>query len=265
MSRIGERFNELKKTGGKALVCFLTAGDPDIETTRQIVLNIEKAGADIVELGVPFSDPLADGPSIQESSMRALKHGTNVRDILNLVKSIRTESEIPIILMSYYNPILHYGLKNFAEDAKKAGVDGMIITDLTPEESDDWLSVSKAGEIDTIFLLAPTSTDDRIKKVAQLCSGFIYCVSRTGVTGVRDSAPKEIRELVDNIRVRTDKPVAVGFGISKPEHAKAMCEFADGIIVGSVLVNMIAAETGKPNMMNEIFDLVHALKSGTIS
>lgn len=263
MSRIGERFTTLKNSGGKALVCFLTAGDPDIETTRRIVLEIEKAGADIVELGVPFSDPMADGKSIQESSMRALEKGTNVRGVLDLVKSLRTESEVPIILMTYYNPVLHYGLEKFASDAKEAGVDGMIITDLTPEESDEWMAVSRPLGIDTIFLLAPTSTDDRIKRVAKLANGFIYCVSRTGITGVRDAAPKGIRELVDNIHSMSSVPVAIGFGISRPEHVKAMCELADGVIIGSVLVNKIAAETGKTGMMKEIYDLVSSMKSGT--
>ena len=265
MSRIDERFASRKASGEGALVCFVTAGDPDIETTRKIVLELERAGADIVEIGIPFSDPIADGLSIQASSMRALENGTNIPAVLGLVRSIRKESEIPLVLMTYYNPILHYGIEQFAADIADAGVDGVIVTDLVPEEAADWRTAANGNEIDTIFLLAPTSTDQRIKAVTDLASGFIYCVSRTGVTGARMEMAQGVRELVSRIRSYTGRPVAVGFGISKPEHVREVCEYADGAVVGSVLVDLIAAKTGSHDLLGGINNLVRALKSGTNS
>jgi tryptophan synthase alpha chain len=264
MSRIDERFASLRAADEGALVCFVTAGDPDIETTEQIVLELEKAGADIVELGIPFSDPIADGPSIQASGMRSLAHGTNIPAVLGLVKSIRRQSEIPLILMTYYNLVLHYGLHRFAEDIVAAGVDGVILTDLTPEESDEWKSAADRAGVSTIFLLAPTSTPARIAKVAKLASGFVYCVSRTGVTGARLELASGIRELVSAIRGMSEKPIAVGFGISTPEHVREVCRYADGAVVGSALVDLIAEKAGSQGMLCEVHDFVQALKSGTM-
>lgn len=263
MSRIDERFARLRDAGEKALVCFVTAGDPNLETTRRIVLELEKAGADIVELGVPFSDPIADGPSIQASSMRALESGTNVPAVLDLVRAIREESELPLVLMAYYNPLQKYGVDRFAADAADAGVDGAIVTDLTPEEAGQWKAVADRAGMNTIFLLAPTSTDARIERVASLASGFIYCVSRTGVTGARKEMAQGVRELVDRIRAKTEKPIAVGFGISKPEHVREICEYADGAVVGSLLVDLIAAKAGARTLLGEIRNLVSLLKAGT--
>lgn len=263
MSRIDKCFARLKASGEKALVCFVTAGDPNLETTRQVVLEIEKAGADIVELGVPFSDPIADGPSIQASSMRALESGTTVPKVLDLVREIRKESELPLLLMTYYNLVEHYGLARFAHDAAEAGVDGMILSDLIPEEAKDWKSVADPSGINTIFLLAPTSTEPRIREVASLASGFIYCVSRTGVTGAQMEMAQGVRELVDRIRAGSNLPVAVGFGISKPEHVREVCGYADGAVVGSVLVNLIAEKAGSPSLLDEVRHLVSALKAGT--
>ncbi|MHB1000639.1 MAG: tryptophan synthase subunit alpha [Armatimonadota bacterium] len=263
MTRIDDRFSALKARGEGALVCFVTAGDPDIETTRRIVLEIEKAGADIVEIGIPFSDPIADGPSIQAASMRALEQGINVSAILDLVRAIRRDSQIPIVLMTYFNPVLRYGLHRFAEDASVAGVDGVIITDLTPEESDVWKTAADHYGISTIYLLAPTSTNDRIEKVASLASGFVYCVSRTGVTGAQTDMRLEVGDLISRIRERTDKPVAVGFGISKPEHVREVCRSADGAVVGSRLVDCITANTGSDKLLDEVNKLVSSLKSGT--
>jgi len=263
MSRIDRCFASLRASGEGALVCFVTAGDPDLETTRQIVLELERAGADVVELGVPFSDPIADGPSIQASSMRALNAGTNVHAVLDLVRAIRRESELPLVLMTYYNPVQKYGVDRFAADAADAGADGVIVTDLTPEEAGEWKAAADRAGLSTIFLLAPTSTDERVRRVAGLASGFIYCVSRTGVTGARPQLAQGIRELVGLIRARSQAPVAVGFGISKPEHVREVCEYADGAVVGSMLVDLIAAKTGAQTLLSEVRDLVSALKSGT--
>lgn len=263
MSRIDDRFALLRDSGGKALICFVTAGDPNLETTRQAVLELEKAGADIVELGVPFSDPIGDGPSIQASSMRALEAGTNVPKVLDLVRAIRRESEIPLVLMTYYNLVMHYGIGRFAEDASEAGVDGLILVDLTPEDAGEWKSAADAVGINTIFLLAPTSTEDRILRVADLASGFVYCVSRTGVTGARAEMAHGVRELVGRIRAGADKPIAVGFGISTPEHVREVCEYADGAVVGSVLVNLIAEKAESRSLLDELNHLVSSLKAAT--
>lgn len=263
MSRIDTKLDGLKRSGEGALVCFVTAGDPDLETTREIVLQLEKAGADIVELGIPFSDPIADGPSIQASSMRALESGTNVRGVLQLVRSIRSDSELPIVLMTYYNPVLRYGVERFARDAAESGADGAIVTDLTPEDAGDWKKAADESGLSTIFLLAPTSTDARIDRVADLASGFIYCVSRTGVTGARTEMAQGVKELVGRIRAHTAKPVCVGFGISRQEHVRQVCEYADGAVAGSVLVDLISTRAGEPGMLKELHDLVSELKAGT--
>ncbi|MHB0913326.1 MAG: tryptophan synthase subunit alpha [Armatimonadota bacterium] len=264
MSRIDEKFAALRARGEKALVCFVTAGDPDMETTRRIVLAMDEAGADIVEIGIPFSDPVADGPSIQAASMRSLERGTKVAGILEMVRSIRAESELPIVLMTYYNPIFRYGLERFAKDAAGAGADGVIVTDLTPEDGGDWKSAADAAGLSTILLLAPTSTEERIERVAKLGSGFIYCVSRTGVTGAQTEMAQGVRELVAAIRARTDKPIAVGFGISRPEHVREVCEYADGAVVGSRLVDLISRKGDDPSLFAELREAVSALKSGTM-
>lgn len=263
MSRIDTCFARLKASGDKALICFVTAGDPDLEITKQIVLEAEKAGADIVELGVPFSDPIADGPSIQASSMRALDSGTTVPKVLDLVRDIRRASQLPLILMTYYNLVEHYGVERFARDAAEAGVDGMILSDLIPEEAGQWKPLADEAGLSTIFLLAPTSNESRVREVAKLASGFIYCVSRTGVTGAQMQMAEGVRDLVGRIRAGSDLPIAVGFGISKPEHVREVCEYADGAVVGSVLVNLIAQKAGSPDLLAEVNRLVLALKAGT--
>jgi tryptophan synthase alpha chain len=216
-----------------------------------------------VELGVPFSDPIADGPSIQASSMRALESGTTMPKVLDLVREIRKESELPLILMTYYNLVEHYGLDRFAEDAAEAGVDGMILSDLVPEEAGEWKPVADRAGINTVFLLAPTSTEARVRRVANSASGFIYCVSRTGVTGAQAEMAHGVRDLVERIRTESDLPIAVGFGISKPEHVREVCEYADGAVVGSVLVNLIAEKADSSDLLGEIGRLVSALKAET--
>jgi tryptophan synthase alpha chain len=196
--------------------------------------------------------------------MRALESGTNVPKMLDLVRAIRRESEIPLVLMTYYNLVMHYGVARFAEDASEAGVDGAILSDLTPEDAGEWKSAADAAGINTIFLLAPTSTADRIRRVAELASGFVYCVSRTGVTGARSEMAQGVSELVGRIRAGADKPIAVGFGISTPEHVLEVCEYADGAVVGSMLVNLIAEKAGSPTLLDELNHLVSALKAATM-
>jgi tryptophan synthase alpha chain len=263
MSRIGRRFDELKARSEKVLVCFLTTGDPDLATTKTLALELEQAGIDALELGVPFSDPLADGPSIQASSFRALKNGVNVAKVLELVAEIRRTSQLPVVLMTYLNPAQAYGLERFANDAREAGVDGVIMTDMPPEEAGEWRKLAANNGIDTIFLLAPTSPPARISSVAEAASGFIYCVSRTGVTGAQKDVPLELQDMVPAIRAVTDKPVVVGFGVSKPEHVRQVCEVADGAVVGSALVDMVARSSGDGNMISSVGDFARTLKAAT--
>jgi len=262
VSRIDRCFAEERARGKKALVCFITAGDPDLATTEELVVRIAEAGADIVELGVPFSDPLADGPVIQASSFRALAAGATVRKVLDSVSSIRKRCDVPIVLMTYYNPVQKYGLDRFAGDAAASGADGVIVTDLPPEEAGDWKRAADAVRLDTVFLLAPTSTKERIEAAANMASGFIYCVSRTGVTGARDDVPPEVVDLVARIKSASPLPVAVGFGISKPEHVRQIARCADGVVVGSALVNVVAENAGSPAVFDKAAEFVHSLKAG---
>jgi tryptophan synthase alpha chain len=235
-SRIAGTFAKLKKEGKKAFIPYIMAGDPSLEKTREVVLLFEKCGADIVELGVPFSDPVADGPTIQRASERALLNGVTLRKTLALSFDIRQSSRIPIILMTYFNPVFQYGLERFVADAKEAGVDGVIIPDLPPDEAADLIRPARRARLDTIFLLAPTSTEERIRKVAKASTGFIYYVSITGITGASLLLDGSIEGHIRNIRKVTDTPVAVGFGISAPHEASAVSACADGIIVGSAIV-----------------------------
>lgn len=275
MNRIDRCFVKLRERRDKALVCFLTSGDPSFAVTAQLVNEIVRSGADIVELGVPFSDPLADGPSIQASSFRALQAGATVRGVLDNVREIRgllrqaqhaqaEAQDTPIVLMTYFNPVQRYGLSRFAADAASAGADGVIMTDLPPEEGAEWKAAADAANLATILLLAPTSTKDRIEQAAKLGSGFIYCVSRTGVTGARSSMPTELKSLVETIKTATDLPVVVGFGISKPEHVRFVTDFADGAVVGSALVNVIADHAGSGDLTQCVGEFVKGLKGGVV-
>ena len=262
MNRIDRCFAELKKRNEKALVCFLTSGDPSFEATTKLVTRIVECGADIVELGIPFSDPLADGPSIQAASFRALQAGATVRGVLDNVKEIRTRCDAPIVLMTYFNPVNMYGLEEFARNAAKAGADGVIMTDLPPEEASEWKLAADKADLATIFLLAPTSTKDRIELAANMASGLIYCVSRTGVTGARSEVPVELKDLVDTIKAASNLPVVVGFGISSREHVNHVMQFADGAVVGSALVNVIADYAGSDDLIERAGEFVRNLKSG---
>jgi tryptophan synthase alpha chain len=261
MNRIQKTFRRLNRNGAKALVTFVTAGDPSLDATRKILGSLERGGADVVELGVPFSDPMADGPVIQKASERALARGATLKKVLSLVADCRKRSEVPILLMGYFNPILAHGIEAFARDAARAGVDGAIVVDLPPEESAELDRALKKYGLDLIYLLTPTSDADRIRIVCRRARGFIYFVSITGITGARLKSEEEIRRKVAEIRSQTKLPIAIGFGISKPEHARAMAKIADGVVVGSALVNLIEkhARSRKLTAKSEAF--VRQLKS----
>ena len=264
VSRLAKRFHDLKARDEKALICFVTAGDPSPEHTVEIVGTLARAGADAVEIGLPFSDPLADGPSIQASSQRSLERGMTTAKALDIVRQVRASNpDLPLILMTYYNPIRHYGLERYAQHAAAAGADAHIVTDLTPEEAVEWKSCSAAAGLDTVFLLAPTSTRTRIEVVGKLSTGFVYCVSRTGVTGARQDVPAELTGFVEMIREYTPVPVCVGFGISTPDHVRRICAFADGAVVGSSLVDLIHHNRDNQDLLPTVYDYVSALKAGT--
>jgi tryptophan synthase alpha chain len=242
-TRISKRFADLRACGELGIVAYIAAGDPSLDATLKFVLALAEAGADIIELGVPFSDPLADGPTIQRASERALKSGTTLAGVLDLVRSIRQSNspanEAPLILFSYYNPILQMGLEKFALAAAAAGADGVLATDLTPEESVDYRRILAAHHLDTIFLGAPTSTDERLAKIAACSSGFLYLISRMGVTGAKDALPDDLPALLRRARKVTQLPIAVGFGISLPGHVSVLGGLADAAVIGSALVSEI--------------------------
>lgn len=259
MSRIADKFRELKKKKRIALINYVTAGDPSPELTADLVLKLEESGADIIELGVPFSDPMADGPVIQLASERALAKGTTLTKVLEIVKRIREKSEIPIILFGYYNPYFKYGLERFAKDAAGAGADGVLTVDLPPEEAGEFkVHTDKAG-LDFIFLLAPTSTGERIGLVAKNASGFVYLVSVTGITGVRPDMDFSLEDLTGEIKRATGLPVGVGFGISSPEQVAKIARYADAVIVGSAIVRIIEKHGAKKK---ELFDELSGFVSG---
>jgi tryptophan synthase alpha chain len=235
-TRISRRFAELREHGELGIVAYITAGDPSLDATLQFVLALAEAGADVIELGVPFSDPLADGPTIQRASERALKSGTTLRGVIDLVDRIRQSSQVPLILFSYYNPILQMGIEKFAVAAAEAGADGVLATDLTPEESAEYRNILHAHHLDTIFLAAPTSDDERLAKIAAVSSGFLYLISRTGVTGAKDTLAEDLPALIRRVRNSTNLPIAVGFGISQPGHVSVLGGLADAAVVGSALV-----------------------------
>jgi tryptophan synthase alpha chain len=242
MGRLGERFALRRAEGRAAFVAFLTAGDPSPDRTVSAVRELEEGGADVLELGVPFSDPLADGPVIQRASERALARGVTLSSVLQLVRGIREQSGLPLVLFSYFNPILQYGLERLAGEAKQAGVDAVLVTDLPPEEAGEWLAPARAADLDTVFLASPTSPSDRLRRVAEASRGFVYAVSRTGVTGERPSLSVDARPLVERLRALTDVPVAIGFGIATPEQVREAAAVADGVVVGSALVRFLEEE-----------------------
>ena len=239
ITRIGETFKKLKRKGGKAFIPYIMAGYPSMKITRKIVMLFEECGADVVELGVPFTDPLADGPIIQRASERALLGGITLKKVIAFVRELRKSTQIALVLMTYYNPVFKYGEEMFVKDAKDAGVDGVIIPDLPPDEAENLIRSSRKVSLDTIFLLAPTSTPERIKKVAKASRGFIYYVSVTGITGSKLSLDGSLDLCISEIRKYTDKPIAVGFGVSSPEEALSVSKVSDGVIVGSAIVKRL--------------------------
>lgn len=259
-TRITRRFDELRRAGEMGLVAYLTAGDPALQATKRIVVSMAEAGADVVELGVPFSDPLADGPTIQRASERALKNGTSLRDVIALVRRLRAKSDAPLVLFSYFNPILQMGLDKFAAEAAAAGADGVLATDLTPEEAGEYRPTLQLHGLDTIFLAAPTSTDTRLARIAESSSGFLYLISRTGVTGAREVLPEDLPGLVRRARSFSRLPVAVGFGISLPTHISVLGGIADAAVVGSALVSEVEKAGSADSACIAVGGLVNRLK-----
>lgn len=264
MSRIEKQFEALRARNEKALVAFVTAGDPLPNGTADVICALADGGADVVELGIPFSDPLADGPTIQASSQRSLNSGMTPPRVLRTVEEIRRKSDVPLVLMGSWNPVLQYGPEKWARDAQSAGVDGHILTDLSPDVAGPWKRASDAAELDTIFLLAPTSTMARMALVGKMASGFVYCVSRTGVTGAKSDVPADLPPLIEQIRNRANGlPVCVGFGVSRPEHVRAICQFADGVVVGSALVDLLHQKREVDDLLDHARSFVSDLKAGT--
>ncbi len=263
MNRIDQRFADLKARGQKAFIPYITAGDPTIAQTEQIVLELGRAGADIVEFGVPYSDPLADGPVNQEAATRALKHHVRLADILALVKRLRTKTQVPILLFTYYNPVLAYGVAKLAADAAAAGVDGILCVDLPPEESAEYETAFRQHDLRTVFLLAPTSTPERIDLVVKHSSGFIYYVSRTGTTGERTNIEADVKSMVARIKAKTPLPVAVGFGIGTPAQAREVAGHGDGVVVGSAIVRLIGELGDTPDTAIQVGTFVKSLADAT--
>ncbi len=260
VGRIAQRFRELRESGELGLVAYITAGDPSLDATEKIVLAAAQAGADAIELGVPFSDPVADGPTIQRASERALRSGTTLAGVLELVRRLRAHTAVPLVLFGYFNPFLQMGLERFAEAAAAAGADGVLVTDMTPEESDDYRAAMRARGLDTIFLAAPTSTDARLERIAECSSGFLYLVSRMGVTGAREALPEELPALARRARRFTKLPIAVGFGISLPEHVTVLGGIADAAVVGSALVAEIEKAATPAAAADAVAERIRVLK-----
>ena len=261
MGRIESRFSELRTRGERALVPFLTAGDPNLPTTEALVLAMAEAGADLIEIGVPFSDPLGDGPTIQRSSERALRSGSTLRGVLGLVKNLRPKIDQPLVLMGYANVFLAMGERSFAAAAKEVGVDGVITVDLPPEEGELFFDSLTECEVDPILLASPTTSESRLAMLAEKTRGFLYYVSLTGVTGARVKIAAGLEEAVSRIRQISDIPVCVGFGISTPEQAGEVGRFADGAVVGSALVNLIEAAETPESAVASVSELVAKLKN----
>lgn len=258
-TRIQSLFKNLRARDKAALIAYVTAGDPSLARTPGIVAALERGGVDLIELGVPFSDPIADGPVIQRGSDRALKAGTTVKGVLEIARAIRKSSEIPLLLFTYLNPVLRYGLDALARDAKAAGIDGCLLTDLSVEEASPYVQAMRSAGLDTVFLGAPTSTDERLRLVARYSTGFVYLVSRTGVTGERKDLSNSLAPLITRMRASTNLPLAAGFGISTPEQAAAVAGMADGVVVGSAFVRLLEQNAGDDAIEGFARDLRHAM------
>jgi tryptophan synthase alpha chain len=262
MTRIGKLFENLKQDGRKGLIAYLTAGDPSPARTPELVEALVRGGADLVELGVPFSDPIADGPVIQRAGERALKAGTTLCKVLEIASEIRPRSEVPLLLFTYLNPVVRYGLERLAKDAADCGIDGCLLIDASVEEAHEYVGAMHRHGLDTVFLAAPTSTERRLKLVAQYSTGFVYLVSRTGVTGERDSLSDAVEPLVRAMRAVTGLPLAVGFGVSRPEHIAELGTLVDAVVVGSALVRVIEEHLDSPHLAEELEAFVRRLKGG---
>jgi len=262
-TRIADRWTELRRRNAKALIPFIMAGDPDIPKSIEVVLALSDAGADIIELGVPFSEPIADGPVVQRAGERALKSGAYLPAILEMVREIRRKSEVPLLLFSYLNPVLRYGLERFAADAVAAGADGALITDLSVEEAEPFVAEMRRHGLDTVFLAAPTSTDERLRRVAELSTGFVYAITRMGVTGAREQLSDSITPLLKRLRACTPLPISAGFGISRPEHLAALAALVDGVVVGSALVRCLEEHLDDP--AQHVAAMARWLRGGFVS
>jgi len=262
MTRIGKLFDSLKQEGRKGFIAYLTAGDPTPAHTPELVEALVRGGTDLIELGVPFSDPIADGPVIQRAGERALAAGMTLAGVLEIARQIRRKSEVPLLLFTYLNPVVRYGLDRLAKDAAASGIDGCLLTDASVEEAHDYVEAMHKHGLDTVFLAAPTSTERRLKLVAHYSTGFVYLVSRTGVTGERDSLSQAAAQLVHAMRAVTDLPLAVGFGISRPEHVAQAASQADAVVVGSALVRVIEEHANSPRLAEELESFVRQLRGG---
>jgi tryptophan synthase alpha chain len=260
MTRIEKLFIQLKSEGRKGFIPYITAGDPDLNVTFELILALEKSGADIIELGVPFSDPIADGPVIQRATERALRNGVSLQKVLELGARIRKQSEIPLVLFSYFNPLLNHGLEKLALEAVNAGFDGVLASDLTIEESGAFVRIMRSAGLNTIFLAAPTSSPERMKRIAESSNGFLYAVSRTGVTGEQENLANDLKQFLQTLRSYSASPIAVGFGISRPEHVQAVWQEADAAIVGSSIVKEIEQHIGKADLVEKVATFAGWLK-----
>jgi tryptophan synthase alpha chain len=261
VGRIEDAFTNLKQQGRKGFIPFITAGDPDLATTERLLTELARAGATVIELGVPFSDPMADGPVIQRASERALKNSFGLQDLLDMVARVRQQIDTPIILFSYFNPLLQFGVKRVAAAAKESGLDGVLVTDMTPEEAGEFESELRANGLDMICLVAPTSTDERLRLVADHASGFVYAVSRAGVTGTRESVSVEAEKLVNRMRRFTSLPIAVGFGISNADQVRDVQRYADAVVVGSAIVAEMERLGDAADVAQKIGEFARALNA----
>jgi len=263
-NRVIEKFESLQRSGQKGFIAYIAAGDPSLDITRRLVIEFDRIGVDLVELGIPFSDPLADGVVNQRAAERALKGGTTLRNVLETVRQIRKDSDIPIILFTYFNPVHYIGIEQFVAEASESGVDGALVLDLPPEESNEYKTLMDMKDLCTVYLLSPTSTDDRVDLISRFSTGFIYYVSREGVTGMQEKMAGGISSMVDKIRTRSGSPTAVGFGISTPELAAEVASYADAVVVGSAIVKKIEQEGNSPDVVEKVSqftsELVKAVK-----
>ena len=263
MTRIGKTFASLKRLGRGGFIPFITAGDPDLPTTESLLIELAAAGADIIELGVPFSDPVADGEVIQRASERALRNRVTVRDAFTCARNVRQHIDVPIVLFSYFNPLLQFGVERLAIATNEAGIDGVLVTDLIPEEAESWTQTLLGQGLDPIFLVAPTTSDERLAHIAQQARGFIYAVSRAGVTGARDQMTRDAEALVKRVRAISDLPIAVGFGISTPEQVRSVWRFAEAAVVGSAIVREIENLGNSPELVKRIGEFARSLMAPT--